>query len=153
MPLLCLSLTGANEGSTLERSETPPNPSIVIPFSRDTDFVERGTILDQIYQKCTVSGSRTALVGLGGVGKSQLAIEYAYRTRDRSPETWIFWVHASNAARFEQSFRDIANCVKIPGRQNLQANIFQLVCDWLRNDRKGKWVLILDNMDDAGFLV
>ncbi|PQE30876.1 hypothetical protein CJF32_00011333 [Rutstroemia sp. NJR-2017a WRK4] len=148
-----LSLTGANEGSTLERSETPPNPSIVIPFSRDTDFVERGTILDQIYQKCAVSGSRIALVGLGGVGKSQLAIEYAYRTRDRSPETWVFWVHASNAARFEQSFRDIANCVKIPGRQNLQANIFQLVHDWLRNDRKGKWVLILDNVDDASFLV
>ncbi|KAM3082319.1 hypothetical protein ACMFMG_004763 [Clarireedia jacksonii] len=70
-----------------ERSETPPNPSIVIPFSRDTDFVERGTLLDQIYQKCTVSRSRTALVGLGGVGKSQLAIEYTYRTRDRSPET------------------------------------------------------------------
>ncbi|PMD13580.1 TPR-like protein [Hyaloscypha hepaticicola] len=135
-----------------EQLETPPNPSIVIPFSRDTDFVERG-ILDQIHQKCAVLGSRTALVGLGGVGKSQLAIEYAYRTRDRSPETWVFWVHASNAARFEQSFRDIANCVKISGRQNPQANIFQLVHDWLRNDRKGKWVLILDNVDDAGFLV
>ncbi|PQE18243.1 hypothetical protein CJF30_00010977 [Rutstroemia sp. NJR-2017a BBW] len=136
-----------------ERLETPPNPSIVIPFSRDTDFVDRGTILDQIDQKCAISGSRIALVGLGGVGKSQLAIEYAYRTRDRSPEMWVFWVHASNAARFEQSFRDIANCVKIPGRQNLQANIFQLVHDWLCNDRKGKWVLILDNVDDASFLV
>jgi hypothetical protein len=65
----------------------------------------------------------------------------------------VFWVHASNAARFEQSFRDIANCVKISGRQNPQANIFQLVHDWLRSDRKGKWVLILDNIDDAGFLV
>ncbi|KAF8867326.1 putative kinesin [Acephala macrosclerotiorum] len=136
-----------------ERPETPANPSIVIPFSRDVDFVERGAVLDQIHQKCAISGSRTALVGLGGVGKSQLAIEYAYRTRDRSVETWVFWVHASNAARFEQSFRDIANCVKIPGRQNLQANIFQLVHDWLRNDRKGKWVLILDNVDDAEFLV
>ncbi|PMD27600.1 hypothetical protein NA56DRAFT_667207 [Hyaloscypha hepaticicola] len=137
----------------LERLETPPNPSVVIPFSHDTDFVERGIILDQIYQKCAVLGSRTALVGLGGVGKSQLAIEYAYRTQDRSPETWVFWVHASNAARFEQSFRDIANCVKISGRQNPQANIFQLVHDWLRDDRKGEWVLILDNVDDAGFLV
>jgi len=47
--------------------ETPPNPSIVIPFSRDTDFVERA-ILDQIHQKCAVLGSWTALVGLGGVG-------------------------------------------------------------------------------------
>jgi hypothetical protein len=61
-------LTGADDGPALERRETPPNPSIVIPFSRDTDFVERGIILDQIHQKCAVLGSRTALVGLGGVG-------------------------------------------------------------------------------------
>ena len=60
--------TGANNGSALERPETPPNPSLAIPFSRDTDFVQRGTILDQIHQKCAVAGSRTALVGLGGVG-------------------------------------------------------------------------------------
>ncbi|KAH6699915.1 hypothetical protein BKA61DRAFT_212029 [Leptodontidium sp. MPI-SDFR-AT-0119] len=33
-----------------DRPETPPNPSIVIPFSRDTDFVERG-ILDQIHHE------------------------------------------------------------------------------------------------------
>ncbi|KAL8778198.1 MAG: hypothetical protein Q9194_002134 [Teloschistes cf. exilis] len=135
-----------------ERPETPPDPSIVIPFSRDTDFVERA-ILDQIHQKCAVPGSRTALVGLGGVGKSQLAIEYAYRTRDRSPETWVFWAHASNTARFEQSFRDIANCVKVSGRQNPTANIFQLVHDWLCDQKKGKWALILDSVDDAGFLV
>ncbi|KAK6063282.1 Kinesin light chain 5 [Seiridium cupressi] len=144
-----------------ERPETPPKPSIVIPFSRDTDFVDRatavdqGTILDQINQKHTRPGSRTALVGLGGVGvsKSQLAIEYAYRIRERSPQTWVFWAHASNAARFEQSVRDIANCVKIYGRQNPKANIFQLVHDWLRDETKGPWVLILDNVDDAGFLI
>jgi tetratricopeptide (TPR) repeat protein len=65
----------------------------------------------------------------------------------------VFWVHASNAARFEQSFRDIANYVKISGRQNAQANIFQLVHDWLRSDRNGEWVLILDNVDDTGYLV
>ncbi|PQE31720.1 hypothetical protein CJF32_00001045 [Rutstroemia sp. NJR-2017a WRK4] len=155
MSLLALSLTNADEGptSTIERVETPPNPSIVIPFNRDRDFVEREILLDQIHQKCAVLGSRTALVGLGGVGKSQLAIEYAYRTRDQSPETWIFWVHASNASRFEQSFREIADYVKIPGRKDLQVNIFQLVHDWLRNERKGKWILILDNVDDAGFLI
>ncbi|KAF4631476.1 hypothetical protein G7Y89_g6649 [Cudoniella acicularis] len=145
--------TAFHQHAPPERLETPPNPSIVIPFSRDIDFVERGIILDQIHQKYAVLGSRTALVGLGGVGKSQLAIEYAYRTRELSPETWVFWVHASNAARFEQSFREIANSVKISGRQNQQANIFQLVHDWLRDDRKGKWVLILDNVDNASFLV
>lgn len=61
-------LTSANHSPTLERLETPPNPSIVIPFSRDKDFVERGTILDLIYEKFTGPGSRAALVGLGGAG-------------------------------------------------------------------------------------
>jgi hypothetical protein len=41
---------------------------VVVPFGRDADFVERGAILDQTHQKCAVLGSRTALVGLGGVG-------------------------------------------------------------------------------------
>ena len=65
----------------------------------------------------------------------------------------MFWVHASNAARLEQSYRDIASSVKVPGGQNPKANIFQLVHDWLRDERKGKWVLILDNVDNAGFLL
>ena len=33
------------------------------------------------------------------------------------------------------------------------ANIFQLVHNWLCDEKKGKWALILDNVDDAGFLV
>ncbi|KAF2193667.1 hypothetical protein K469DRAFT_789622, partial [Zopfia rhizophila CBS 207.26] len=57
-------------GLTIERPETPPVPLAVIPFSRDRDFVEPGTILKQIDQKYVVPGSRTALIGLGGVGKS-----------------------------------------------------------------------------------
>jgi hypothetical protein len=59
------------------------------------------------------------------------------------------WVHGSNAARFEQSFREIADQVKIPNRRNPKANIFKLVHDWLHDEKKGKWVLILDNADDA----
>jgi hypothetical protein len=62
-------------------------------------------------------------------------------------------VHASNAARFEQSYRDIASYIKISGRRNPKANIFELVQDWLRNERKRKWILILDNVDDASFLL
>ncbi|KAF1964038.1 putative kinesin, partial [Bimuria novae-zelandiae CBS 107.79] len=135
-----------------ERRETPPLPDIVIPFARDADFVERGTTLDQLQQRCAAPDARAALVGLGGVGKSQLAIEHAYRTHEQSPETWVFWVHASNAARFEQSYRDIADCVKIAGRRDPQANIFKLVHDWLC-DCKQRWLLVLDNVDDARFLL
>lgn len=84
--------------------------------------------------------------------KSQLAIEYSYKIRDQSPGTWILWIHASNAARFEQSCQDIADRLKIPGRKDPKANIFQLVCGWLHDERKGKWVLFLDNVDHDQFL-
>jgi hypothetical protein len=64
----------------------------------------------------------------------------------------VFWVHASNAARFEQSYRDIADLVKIARRRDPQVNIFKLVHDWLCDCRQ-RWLLVLDNVDDARFLL
>ncbi|KAF2105249.1 P-loop containing nucleoside triphosphate hydrolase protein [Lophiotrema nucula] len=127
-------------------------PSCAVPFRRDLDFIDRGTLLDELQEKRSAPASRVALVGLGGVGKSQLAIEHCYRAAEQSPEMWVFWVHASNAARFEQSLRDLADSVKIEGRCDPQANIFKLVHDWLR-DSKNTWLLVLDNVDDARFLL
>ena len=51
-----------------ERPETPPAPLSTVPFRRDPDFVDRGTLLNQIQEKCSTQGARVALVGLGGVG-------------------------------------------------------------------------------------
>ncbi|KAJ5538671.1 hypothetical protein N7494_008150 [Penicillium frequentans] len=135
-----------------ERPESPPFPTSTVPFLRDPDFVTREIIFRKIQEKISILGCRIALVGLGGVGKSQLAIEISYLVRSQSPETWVFWVHASNAARFEQSFRVIANQVKISGRHDPEANIYQLVENWLQDEKRGKWVLILDNLDDDELL-
>ncbi|KAJ3495404.1 hypothetical protein NLG97_g3419 [Lecanicillium saksenae] len=136
---------------TQQRSETPPKPSIMVPFQRDRSFVKR-EVMNDIEQKCGQPGSRAALVGFGGVGKSQLAIEYTYRIEERFPGTWVFWIHASNRARFEKGFQNIATTVKVPGRQNPKADILQLVHDWLRDKRHGPWIVVLDNVDDASFL-
>ncbi|KAL5371148.1 hypothetical protein DPSP01_014460 [Paraphaeosphaeria sporulosa] len=122
-------------------------PSCAVPFYRDPDFVDRGTLLDELQEKYSARAARVALVGLGGVGKSQLAVELCYRTADRSPETWIFWVHAGSVARLEQSYRDIADQVGIAGRTDAQADVFELVRNWLR-EKNGKWLLVLDNADD-----
>ncbi|CAN9445301.1 unnamed protein product [Alternaria alternata] len=135
-----------------ERPETPPQPACFVPFRRDPDFVDRGTLLDQIRQRCAAPASRVALVGLGGVGKSQLAIEHCYRTADQSPDTWVLWAHASNTARLEQSFREIADQVKVRRRRDPQADVFKLVHDWLRDEQNGRWLLVLDNADDAAVL-
>jgi tetratricopeptide (TPR) repeat protein len=64
----------------------------------------------------------------------------------------VFWAHASNTARLEQSFREIADQVKVRGRQDPQADVFKLVHDWLCDTKNGPWLLVLDNADDAAVL-
>ena len=64
----------------------------------------------------------------------------------------MLWAHASNTSRLEQSFREIAEIVKVRGRKEQQADIFKLVHDWLRDERNGRWLLVVDNADDAGVL-
>lgn len=73
--------------------------------------------------------------------------------RDASKSTWVLWIHSSNAARFEQSVRDNLEDLKVPGRKDPQADIFQLFRGWLQDEQKGKWLLVLDNVDDADFLL
>jgi tetratricopeptide (TPR) repeat protein len=64
----------------------------------------------------------------------------------------VFWAHASNTARLEQSFREIAEHVKVRGRKDPHADVFKMVHDWLRNANNGRWLLVLDNADDAAVL-
>lgn len=126
---------------------------MVIPFVRDFDFVRRAAIFDKVRYLCGKPSARVALVGLGGIGKSQIALEFAYHTRQQSPETWVFWIHASSAIRYEQGFRKLADRARIRGRQDPQNNIFRLVYNWLDSENSGKWLIVLDNVDDVDFLV
>jgi hypothetical protein len=64
----------------------------------------------------------------------------------------VLWAHASNTARLEQSFQEIAELVKVRGRKDPQADVFKLVHDWLRDEKNGRWLLVLDNADDAAVL-
>ena len=54
----------------------------------------------------------------------------------------------SNAARFEQGYREIAGKVKLPRRDDPRANVLQLVSEWLSDERNGPWLMILDNAND-----
>jgi len=64
----------------------------------------------------------------------------------------VFWAHTSNTARLEQSYWEIAEQVKVRGRKDAQADVFKLVHDWLRNEKNGPWLLVLDNADDDAVL-
>ncbi|MCJ1280584.1 hypothetical protein MMC21_008413 [Puttea exsequens] len=66
---------------------------------------------------------------------------------------WVFWVYASNIDRIEQGYREIAERMKIPHRKDPKENIFELVAGWLRDESKGAWFLVLDNLDDDAVLL
>lgn len=63
----------------------------------------------------------------------------------------MLWIYASNATRFEQSCRDVADQVRIPGRKIPKVNILKLLRDWLHGKRD--WILVFDNVDETQFLL
>ncbi|OQE34388.1 hypothetical protein PENCOP_c018G06557 [Penicillium coprophilum] len=130
-----------------------PPPCSTVPFKKDPKFVGREAVISAIQEGHKAIGrrhERVALVGLAGVGKTQAAIEYSYRVRESTPDTWVFWIHASNAARLEQGYQQIATVAEIPGRDDPKINILQLVYQWLCDARNGRWLMVLDNADDDG---
>ncbi|KAJ3453696.1 hypothetical protein MRS44_017943 [Fusarium solani] len=114
----------------------PRKPFSTVPFPPDPDFVDRPDILKWMHEKCARPAARIALVGLGGIGKSQLAVQYAHQIRQRSPNTWVFWVHASTRGRFEETYESIADRLELPRRNDPDINVFRLE-------------MIVDNADDA----
>lgn len=44
------------------------SPTSTVPYARDSDFVKRGVLLEEIQTKTSSPGDCIALVGLGGVG-------------------------------------------------------------------------------------
>jgi tetratricopeptide (TPR) repeat protein len=61
----------------------------------------------------------------------------------------VFWVHAGTQARFEQGYRRIAEATKMRGWDDPKADVLRLVRSWLCNESNGRWVMVVDNADDA----
>ena len=64
----------------------------------------------------------------------------------------MLWVHADTKPHFEQRYYNIANALRIPGRDESDIDILRLVKDALLRPDIGKWILILDGLDDSSML-
>ena len=80
--------------------------------------------------------------------KSQIALEYAYRESEGPEAISVFWIHATNSAHFVESFKRIAAELKIPGHEHSEADVLQLVRNFLESKYKCKWLMVVDNVDD-----
>ena len=83
------------------------------------------------------------VVGTGGVGKTQLTVEYAYRHRADYDTVW--WIRAETTASLYADYAALAPQVGL-GTNPDQDAMVGAVRDWLEHN--GRWLLILDNVDD-----
>jgi predicted ATPase len=70
---------------------------------------------------------KTAIIGLGGVGKTQVALELAYRTREKYRNCSVFWIPVTDMDSLHQAYRDVAQQLCIPGWDEDKADIKKLV--------------------------
>ena len=92
---------------------------------------------------------RTALRGLGGIGKTQIALEAAWRVHQEDPECSIFWVSAVDTMNFDNGYRNIGELLNIDAIGQEGADVKLLVLKALEKSETGRWLLIIDNADDS----
>ncbi|WP_261574612.1 FxSxx-COOH system tetratricopeptide repeat protein [Frankia gtarii] len=90
-------------------------------------------------------GGVTALHGLGGVGKTQLVIEYAHRHAD--DYTIVWWVDAERIIMIGEQLAALAQRLDLPTTGNAERDA-ELATGAL--SRRRDWLLIFDNVGDAG---
>ncbi len=150
-----------------ERKEdisTPPIPSPApnqqplwnIPYRRNPFFTGREEILTYLHNVLTENKTAAALTqaqaisGLGGIGKTQIAVEYAYRYRDHYQA--IFWVTASSRNALSADFVNLADLLNLAEKHEKKQDIVVgAVKRWLVSH--SDWLLILDNVDDLAMVL
>ncbi|GCE29803.1 hypothetical protein KDA_52870 [Dictyobacter alpinus] len=129
-----------------------------VPYMRNPHFVGRDELLHKIEQGFTAPTSIKTprspvqiqmLTGLSGMGKTQIAVEYAYRVQEQEPETHVFWITAASEETILNSWMTIANqlpssCVQ--WTKNSPERI-ENILHWLE-ECEAPWLLIVDNVNN-----
>ena len=150
-----VQLTDLASMSLASATGTQPLSSIrahcYIPLSRNRHWIERRAPLDALKKKFFAEECRVAaLVGLGGTGKTQIALRFAYWAKDNLPDRSVFWVPALSPASFDEAYTEIARLLSIETATGTDTKA--TVKRHFDAGTVGPWLLIVDNADDRDIL-
>jgi DNA-binding XRE family transcriptional regulator len=149
-----LHLSDQETCQLLEASLTALTPYWYVPLPRNPYFTGREEILETLHTQLSVDQAveltqSSALYGLGGVGKTQAALEYAYR--HALEYSAVFWVSAETEESMIASLHDIAETLQLPEQEEKnQQHVVAAVQRWLSTH--GRWLLIWDDVKDLEML-
>ncbi len=138
------------EIDTLLAAALFPIPLWHVPHHRNPFFTGREELLQHL-RHALVPDTTAALTppqaisGLGGVGKTQVVVEFAYRYRQNYQA--VLWLQADSREILFVQFAQLAQILKLPeGDEQDQTRAVHAVKRWLKGHNK--WLLILDNIED-----
>lgn len=164
--------------SDMEPTRTAPRlPCYIIPISKNPEFYGREQVLtllgDRFFsdseQRYDSGETRTfAICGAGGMGKTQIAAQFAHSQEAQSFFDAIFWVYGDREAKIADGFGQIATELGLISKDSLDARdpivVRELVKGWLTNPiksyseadetvaKQASWLLIIDNVDQTEVL-
>lgn len=158
----------SNASEATQPDDTPSEECSLwtVPYARNPHFTGRDNLLDRLTQQFSSqeSGQQAgirqaaltqalAMKGLGGVGKTQIAVEYAYRSCEQGRYTHTLWIDASSEEAILTSFvalTDFLPTFSSRGETDQQKLVAALI-RWLEQCPQ-PWLLVFDNADDFSFI-
>ena len=127
-----------------------PDTSLInnIPYRYNHNFIGRETLLVELASALETNKDNPiqAISGLGGVGKTQIAIEYVRRYEKQYEK--ILWSNADTPEALNEGYREIARLLELSkGNEQDQKLIVNAVKRWLEEEKKTAWLLVLDNVE------
>ena len=121
----------------------------MVPFDRNHRFIGRESHLSELQEMLFMKDQTTkvAVMGLGGMGKTQVVLELIYRIREKHKRCSVIWIPAMNMESLQQAYRNVAQRLGIRGWDDNKSDVKTLVNHYLSKENAGQWVLVFDNAD------
>lgn len=138
----------SRQRATEKFTRSKPSHLWNVPHPRNDAFTGREQILTDLRADLLKKGKQ-ALFGLGGVGKTQIAVEYAYRHQHEY--TAMLWCFAGTEQSVRGGYAAISALLDLPEKDSQeQAKVTDAVKNWL--EQNTGWLLVLDNADEPAML-